>query len=141
MWLRASGENLTSRTARHDESEPQKLNGKSCVTKCDDSFKMFVSFATILSFYANSFAMDAGYKLVADGRSGFVRLHWEPLGNDFTDPGGATSPFAGLVDFHAHLETTYDYMNLGREHDFEDCLEALCRHFAAAAPNQTAFAM
>jgi hypothetical protein len=85
--------------------------------------------------------MDAGYKLVAGGRSGFVRLHWEHLGDDFTELDGATSPFADLAGFRAHLETTYDYMNSGREDDFEDCLEAVCRHFAAAVPNQTAFAM
>jgi hypothetical protein len=84
---------------------------------------------------------DLAYKLVAGGRSGFVRLHWEHLDDDFTDPDGATSPSADLADFRTHLETTYDYMNSGREGDFEDCLEALCRHFAAAVPNHMAFAM
>jgi hypothetical protein len=104
---------------------------------CEDFAIPARSQRSFLSFDANSFATDAGYKLVASGRSGFVKLHWEHLGDDFTDPDGATSLLADLVDFRAHLETTYDYMNSGREDD----LEALCRHFAAAGPNQMAFAM
>jgi hypothetical protein len=80
------------------------------------------------------------YKVVDAGRSGFVSLLRGHLGDDFTDWDGAPSPFTDVVDFRAHLETTYDCMNSRRERDFGDCLVALSRHFAAALPNQFAFA-